>query len=147
MAGTRIVKKAGNKKKPPPSQRITPSPITRKPPIPEPEKRKEFREQMVALKDQQLEAIECRANGHGPWNPMTVTKIRFGFHVWEKCGNCKSERERWLDRYGLVAKQSKIHYSEAFELLRGLGHNTGIRRGAARIEYLLRHDLSSIEVP
>lgn len=121
------------------------TPIRNKPPTPDQKARREFREQLKALQGQQLEAIECRANGHGPWNPMTVTKIRFGYHVWEKCGNCKSERERWLDRYGLIAKQSKIHYSEAFKLLLGYGHNTGTRRGAARIEYLRRHDLSPIE--
>lgn len=127
-----------------PPTKITP--INKKPPTPDVQGRALFREQLNALSECSLEAIECRANGHGPWRPRTVTKIQFGYHLWELCDNCKSERERWLDRYGLVAKQSKIHYSEVFELLRGLGHNTGIRRGAARIEYMSRHNLPELDL-
>jgi len=82
------------------------------------------------------EHILCRS-GHHSWRARTATRRRSGIERTEYCANgCECIRSQTLTVYGMVLKSS-IKYPPGY-LLVGLGHLTGVARGAVRIEALER---------
>lgn len=105
----------------------------------DPAARRMFNEQQTELASLPIAGVECRANGHY-WRPRTAGQVgRGGWDLSQQCANCKSVRRQILDRYGLLVQNPSYEYSEDFEVMRGLGRNSGVRKGAARIEAVTRN--------
>lgn len=98
---------------------------------------RDFRAHAAILKDADEGVVNCRANGHW-WKPDFAQQTDYGWYIMHRCRSCDSFRHQHLDKYGVQIGGSSIIYSEEFSIFKGKGHNTGARKGAARIESITR---------
>ena len=98
--------------------------------------RSELQKALDELQNAEDGAVICRANGHW-WKPSHAEEIPEGWYTIQKCNNCKSWRHQWVSHTGELIV-SRLQYGEHFHMFKGLGHNTGIRKGAARLESIRR---------
>ncbi len=81
--------------------------------------------------------LECRNYGHS-WRPVTAVWIE-DERVYEemvRCGRCRSERLKLLDRFGMVVS-SQYRYTRGY-LKQGIGRLSPQDRGMLRLEAVAR---------